>query len=298
MKDLKYYLKKAAGGDFAIGAINMFNLESFQALAQASANCNSPVIAAVSEKSLCYMQDYVVTLATQAKKTNPALFLHLDHGTTFEICKKAIDLGFDSVMIDASDKCFEENVKLTKEIVKYAHDQNVLVEAELGTLAGIEDEVSSNKTIYTDPLQAKEFVKQTKVDTLAIAIGTSHGAYKFSGESKLNLEILEQIENLVPKTPLVLHGASSVPQNYVKLLNKFGGKLKGAKGVDEKLLYDVCHKHNICKINSDTDLRIAFTMAVRKHLKENPSEIDLRKYLGAGKNQVIELLEQKINLYN
>ena len=295
---MKKTFNSALRNKYALGAFNFVNLEMLHAIIEASKKTGKPCICAVSEGALKYMGIETTIAMFKALKGNAKVFLHLDHGKNIDTIKACINSGFDSVMIDASDKCFEENVKLTKELVKYAHDQNVLVEAELGTLAGIEDEVSSNKTIYTDPLQAKEFVKQTKVDTLAIAIGTSHGAYKFSGESKLNLEILEQIENLVPKTPLVLHGASSVPQNYVKLLNKFGGKLKGAKGVDEKLLYDVCHKHNICKINSDTDLRIAFTMAVRKHLKENPSEIDLRKYLGAGKNQVIELLEEKINLYN
>ena len=199
-------------------------------------------------------------------------------------------------MIDASSFPFEENVKQTKEVVNYAHSKGVMVEAELGTLAGIEDEVRADKNIYTNPNEAKKFVELTNCDSLAVAIGTSHGAYKFTGESKLNMEILSEIESLIPNTPLVLHGASSVPQKYVDLLNKFGGNVTGAKGVDESLLSEACHKHNICKINSDTDLRICFTGAVRKYLTENPEVFDLRKYLGAGKEEVKNLLVEKIKL--
>lgn len=293
---MKKIFQNALKEKYALGAFNFVNLEMLKAIINASLETDFPVIASVSEGALKYMGEEETVGMFKAAKKNAKVFLHLDHGKNLELIKRTVDLGFDSVMIDASSFSFEENVKQTKEIVNYAHKKNVLVEAELGTLAGIEDEVKAEKNIYTNPNEAKKFVELTNCDSLAVAIGTSHGAYKFTGESKLNMEILSEIESLIPNTPLVLHGASSVPQKYVDLLNKFGGNVTGAKGVDESLLSEACHKHNICKINSDTDLRICFTGAVRKYLTENPEVFDLRKYLGAGKEEVKNLLIEKIKL--
>ena len=293
---MKKIFQNALKEKYALGAFNFVNLEMLKAIINASLETDFPVIASVSEGALKYMGIEETVGMFKAAKKNAKVFLHLDHGKNLELIKRTVDLGFDSVMIDASSFSFEENVKQTKEVVNYAHKKDVLVEAELGTLAGIEDEVKAEKNIYTDPNEAKKFVELTNCDSLAVAIGTSHGAYKFTGESKLNMEILSEIESLIPNTPLVLHGASSVPQKYVDLLNKFGGNVTGAKGVDESLLSEACHKHNICKINSDTDLRICFTGAVRKYLTENPEVFDLRKYLGAGKEEVKNLLIEKIKL--
>ena len=293
---MKKIFQNALKEKYALGAFNFVNLEMLKAIINASLETDFPVIASVSEGALKYMGIEETVGMFKAAKKNAKVFLHLDHGKNLELIKRTVDLGFDSVMIDASSFSFEENVKQTKEVVNYAHKKDVLVEAELGTLAGIEDEVKAEKNIYTNPNEAKKFVELTNCDSLAVAIGTSHGAYKFTGESKLNMEILSEIESLIPNTPLVLHGASSVPQKYVDLLNKFGGNVTGAKGVDESLLSEACHKHNICKINSDTDLRICFTGAVRKYLTENPEVFDLRKYLGAGKEEVKNLLIEKIKL--
>lgn len=294
---MKKEMLKALKNKYAIGAFNFVNLEMLKAIIEASLQTNFPVICSVSEGAIKYIGEEETIAMFNACKKNAKAYLHLDHGKNIELIKRLIDLGFDSVMIDASSKPFQENVNITKEICDYAHKKNVFVEAELGTLAGVEDDVNCNKNIYTDPQQAKEFVSLTNCDSLAVAIGTSHGAYKFSGESKLNLKILQDIENLIPNTPLVLHGASSVPAKYVDLLNENGGKVLGAKGVDENLLNLACHEHNICKINSDTDLRIAFTGAVRKYFNEHPEVFDLRKYLGAGKEEVKNLLIEKIKLF-
>lgn len=293
---MKKIFQNALKEKYALGAFNFVNLEMLKAIINASLETDFPVIASVSEGALKYMGIEETVGMFKAAKKNAKVFLHLDHGKNLELIKRTVDLGFDSVMIDATSFSFEENVRQTIEVVNYAHKKNVLVEAELGTLAGIEDEVKAEKNIYTNPNEAKKFVELTNCDSLAVAIGTSHGAYKFTGESKLNMEILSEIESLIPNTPLVLHGASSVPQKYVDLLNKFGGNVTGAKGVDESLLSEACHKHNICKINSDTDLRICFTAAVRKYLTENPEVFDLRKYLGAGKEEVKNLLIEKIKL--
>lgn len=293
---MKKIFQNALKEKYALGAFNFVNIEMLKAIINASLETDFPVIASVSEGALKYMGEEETVGMFKAAKKNAKVFLHLDHGKNLELIKRTVDLGFDSVMIDASSFSFEENVRQTIEVVNYAHKKNVLVEAELGTLAGIEDEVKAEKNIYTNPNEAKKFVELTNCDSLAVAIGTSHGAYKFTGESKLNMQILSEIESLIPNTPLVLHGASSVPQKYVDLLNKFGGNVTGAKGVDESLLSEACHKHNICKINSDTDLRIAFTATIRKYLTENPEVFDLRKYLGAGKEEVKNLLIEKIKL--
>ena len=298
MKKLKHYLSKATNGNFAVGAINVFNLESIQAVADASANCNSPIIAAVSEKSLIYMQDYVKSLAKSAKKTNPALFLHLDHGTTFEICKKAIDLGFDSVMIDASHLPLDENITLTKKVCCYAHKKGVLVEGELGKILGAEENASSMESIYTSPEEAARFVKETKVDMLAISIGTSHGIYK-AGNGKLRFDVLQEIEKAVPNTPLVLHGASTINSALIDDFLAAGGKTKKHHSIDENQLKTAATCHHIAKINTDSDIRLCFTSALRRTLIENPEIFAPRKYLGCAKEKIQKLIEEKIaSLFN
>lgn len=294
--NLKYYIIKALNEGFALGAINFNNMETLQGIVNACMKENSPAIISVSEGALNYMGDnYVIALANAAKKEFPYLFLHLDHGKSFDICKHAVDLGFDSVMIDGSSLSFEENIKLTKEVCEYAHKYNVLVEGELGQIKGIEDNVSVNEHIYTDPNKAKEFVDKTSVDTLAVAIGTSHGAYKYKGKQELKFDILEKIEEQLPNFPLVLHGASTIEPQIVEKFNQFGGSLKNAIGIPKQLLQEAVTKHNIIKINTDTDVRLSMTSEVRKILKENPNEFDLRKYLGAGRNLVTETISKKIN---
>lgn len=220
--------------------------------------------------------------------------LHLDHGPNFETVKSCIDAGFTSVMIDGSHFDFEENVRVTKEVVDYAHERGVVVEAELGVLAGVEDEVSSDVHKYTDPDEAVEFVERTGVDSLAIAIGTSHGAFKFKGEAELKFDILEEIQNRLPGFPIVLHGASAVDQESVATCNEFGGNIAGAKGVPVDMLRKASSMA-VCKINMDTDLRLAMTAAIRKYLAENPSQFDPRKYLGAGKDAIQAVVESKID---
>ncbi len=301
MKDLDFYYKKAIKQGFALGAFNFSNLETLKAIAQTAEATKSPAIIAVSEGALEYFgaQFVLANFSTVKKLFRAPLFLHLDHGKSFEICKKCVDLGFDSVMIDASQLEFDENVALTKKVCDYAHKKGVMVEGELGQIAGIEDNLSNEENHFTDPVQAKLFVEKTKVDSLAVAIGTSHGAYKYAGESKLRFDILSEIEKCLPNFPLVLHGASSVDQTLVKSINKLGGKIKGARGVDEKLTKLAVENHNIVKINIDTDLRIAFTEGVRRSLKEHPENIDQRKYCLEGQKGVEKVVRHKIdNLLN
>ncbi len=279
MKSLKFYLKDAMKNGYALGAYNFVNMETLKGICEGCKKTNSPAIVSVSEGALEYMNEsFVKNLYDSAKNEYKVpIFLHLDHGKSFEVCKKAIALGFESVMIDGSSLDYAENVKLTKKVTDYAHKKGVLVEAELGVLAGVEDTVSAEKNIYTDPDQAKDFVEKTNCDTLAIAIGTSHGAYKFKGEQKLAFDILKKIQEKIPNTPLVLHGASSVPQKYVETFNQYGGNITGAVGVPEKLLTKACTKFHVYKINSDTDIRLAYMSTFRKYLTENPSVFDLRK---------------------
>ena len=279
MKTLKFYFKDCNKNGYCLGAYNFINMETLKAICEGCQKSQSPAIVSVSEGALEYMgENFVKPLFDSAKKTYKLpIFLHLDHGKSFEVCKKAIDLGFDSVMIDGSALPFDENVKLTKKVVNYAHKKGVPVEAELGVLAGIEDTVRADKNIYTDPQKAKEFVGKTCCDTLAVAIGTSHGAYKYHGEQKLRFDILKKIEKEIPNTPLVLHGASSVPQQYVQQINAYGGDLQGAVGIPEKLLHTACTKHHIYKINCDTDIRLANMATLRKDLRENPKNFDIRK---------------------
>lgn len=279
MKTLKFYFKDCNKNGYCLGAYNFINMETLKAICEGCQKSQSPAIVSVSEGALEYMgENFVKPLFDSAKKTYKLpIFLHLDHGKSFEVCKKAIDLGFDSVMIDGSALPFDENVKLAKKVVNYAHKKGVPVEAELGVLAGIEDTVRTDKNIYTDPQKAKEFVEKTCCDTLAVAIGTSHGAYKYHGEQKLRFDILKKIEKEIPNTPLVLHGASSVPQQYVQQINAYGGDLQGAVGIPEKLLHTACTKHHIYKINCDTDIRLANMATLRKDLRENPKNFDIRK---------------------
>ena len=295
MKTLSYYLKDCNKKGYALGAFNFVNFETLKGICEGCKKSKSPAIVSVSEGALSYLgESFVKSLFDATKKEyNLPLFLHLDHGKSFEVCKKAIDLGFDSVMIDGSSLSFDENIKITKKVVKYAHKKNVIVEAELGVLAGIEDNVEAGENIYTDPLKAKEFVEKTCCDTLAIAIGTSHGAYKFSEKQNLRFDILEKIEKQIPNTPLVLHGASSVPEKYIKTINEFGGDISGAKGIPEKLLFEACTKHNIYKINTDTDIRLAYISSVRKHLTKNEKNIDLRKPNSLAIEEISKLVEHK-----
>lgn len=295
MKDLKFYLNKALKNHFALGAFNFCNMESLQAIVNASLKTKSPAIISVSESALSYMgEDFVMALAKTAKKRNPALFLHLDHGKSYEICKKAVDLGFDSVMIDASALDFKENIKLTKKVALYAHKKGVLVEGEIGQIKGVEDNVKADQNIYTSPQEACEFARETGVDMLAVAIGTSHGVNKYSKNPTLRMDILTEIERLLPSLPLVLHGASTVDERLVETFNNFGGQLSKAKGVSEELLIEAVTKHNVVKINTDTDIRLSFTSETRKVLEENKKEIDPRKYLGKGREKAEQILSAKM----
>ena len=295
MKSLKSYIADSLKNHYAIGAYNFVNMEMLKGICEGAKETLSPTIVAVSEGAFKYMgEEFLLSLFNSAKKTyNLPLFLHLDHGKSYEICKRAVDLKFDSVMIDGSALTFEENVALTKSVTDYAHKKGVLVEGELGVLKGIEDNVSADKNIFTDPDSAKIFVEKTNVDTLAVAIGTTHGAYKYSGNATLRFDILSMIEEKLPNFPLVLHGASSVPQKYVEIINNYGGDVAGAKGVDENLLKTACSEHNICKINTDTDLRMAYISTLRKHLKENPSNIDLRKFNVLAIEEIKNLVAEK-----
>lgn len=296
----KQMFKDAYEGNYAIGAFNVNNMEIVQGIVAAAKAENAPVILQASAGARKYANSIYLKKLVEAavEETGLPIALHLDHGDTFEICKQCIDDGFTSVMIDGSHHPFEENIALVKRVVEYAHDKGVVVEAELGRLAGIEDavNVSAADASFTDPDQAVEFVERTGVDSLAIAIGTSHGAYKFSGEARLDFERLEKISNMLPEFPLVLHGASSVPQELVALCNQYGGNIPGAKGVPEEMLAKAS-KLGVCKINVDTDLRLSLTAAVRKVLTENPAEFDPRKYLAPGRDSIVEIVRHKIQVF-
>lgn len=289
--------KKAYAEGYAIGGFNVNNMEILQAIVDAAQETRSPLILQVSAGARKYARhEYLFKLVEAALQTTDVpIVLHLDHGEDFEICKSCVDGGFTSVMIDASSRSFADNIAETKKVVEYAHAQGVSVEAELGTLAGVEDDVnvSAENATYTNPDHVKEFVEKTGVDSLAIAIGTSHGAYKFKGEAKLDFDRLEKISKLVPGFPIVLHGSSSVPQDLVAQCNKFGGDLPGAKGVPEDMLRRAATSA-VCKINIDTDLRLAMTATIRKVFSEKPSEFDPRKYLGPARSAIKELVKHKI----
>ena len=293
----KNMFEKSMKEGFAIGAFNVNNMEFIQGIVDAASEENSPVILQVSSRAIKYARiNYLIKMVEAAtEETNIPIALHLDHGPDFETCKMCIDAGFTSVMIDGSKYDFEENVELTKKVVEYAHSRGVVVEAELGKLAGIEDDVNVSEAdaMYTDPDQAKEFVERTGCDSLAIAIGTSHGAYKFKGEAKLRFDILEKIKEKIPNTPIVLHGASSVIPELVETCNKFGGDIPGAKGVPNEILQEA-GRLGVSKVNVDTDLRLAMTATVRKVFAEKPSEFDPRKYLGPARDKIKETVQYKI----
>lgn len=295
----KEMFEKAYNGGYAIGAFNVNNMEIVQGITEAAAELNAPLILQVSKGARAYANHtYLMKLVEAAViETGLPIALHLDHGDSFDICKSCIDGGFTSVMIDASSKLFEENIEITKKVVEYAHDHGVVVEAELGTLAGIEDEVkvSAEDSSYTRPEDVQEFVERTGCDSLAIAIGTSHGAYKFKPgtDPKLRFDILEEVEKRLPNFPIVLHGASSVPQKFVRIINENGGNMPGAIGVPEDQLRKAASMA-VCKINIDSDLRLAMTASIRQYLNQHPDHFDPRQYLKPARAAIKDMVAHKI----
>lgn len=295
--DTKKLLLRAQKGKYAVAHFNINNLEMVQGVVAAANKLKAPIILATSEGALNYANmDYLYAIAkTAAEKSSVPIALHLDHGKDLKIIKQAIRKGYSSVMIDASHEDFEKNIRLTKQVVSLAHRKGISVEAELGTIGGAEDLVSSRNIIYTDPAKAKEFVVRTGCDFLAVAIGTSHGAYKFHGKASLRQDILQKIKQQV-KVPLVLHGASGVPKNLVMMAEKYGADLSGVKGVPS-LQIRTAIKNGITKINTDTDLRIAFDAAVRKALRAQPQDFDPRHLLAPARQLIREVAEQRITLF-
>ncbi len=305
----KEMFEKAYNGGYAIGAFNVNNMEIIQGITEAAKECNAPVILQVSKGARAYAnRTYLIKLVEAAViETGLPICLHLDHGDSFEICKSCIDDGFTSVMIDASSKPFEENIEITKKVVEYAHAHGVVVEAELGTLAGVEDDVkvAAEDSSYTRPEDVEEFVRRTGCDSLAIAIGTSHGAYKFKPEQctrneegilvppPLRFDILEEVSKRLPGFPIVLHGSSSVPQEYVKMINENGGNMPDAVGVPEEQLRKAASMA-VCKINIDSDLRLAMTGTIRKYFNDHPADFDPRTYLKPARANIKELVKHKI----
>ena len=310
----KEMFKGAVDGGYAIPAFNFNNMEQMQAIVSACAETKSPVILQVSSGArkyanqtlLRYMAQGAVEYAKELGWEKPQICLHLDHGDTFELCKSCVDMGFSSVMIDGSHHSYEDNIELTRKVVEYAHQYGVTVEGELGVLAGIEDEVSAEHHTYTRPEEVIDFVKRTGVDSLAISIGTSHGANKFTPEQctrdengklvppPLRFDILKEIEKQIPGFPIVLHGSSSVPQEYVDTINTYGGKLKDAIGIPEDQLREAA-RSAVCKINIDSDGRLAMTAVIRKFMAENPDKFDPRQYLGPAREELKKLYMHKIN---
>ncbi len=288
---------KALAADYAVGAFNVNNMEIIQGIVDAAKEENAPLILQVSAGARKYAKPaYLIKLVEAAMEdTGLDIALHLDHGEDFEICKSCVDGGFSSVMIDGSKHSFEDNIALTKQVVEYAHAHGVVVEAELGKLAGIEDNIKVDKDAaqFTDPAEAEEFVERTGVDSLAIAIGTSHGAYKFSGEPRLRFDILQEIHKRIPETPLVLHGASTVLPEFVDMCNKYGGEIPGAKGVPEEMITEAA-KYGVCKVNIDTDLRLAMTAEIRRHMIEHPADFDPRKYLSPARDAIKAMVAHKL----
>ncbi|MDP3451632.1 MAG: class II fructose-bisphosphate aldolase [Bacteroidales bacterium] len=298
----KELFAKAVKGGYAIPAFNFNNLEQMQAIVAACVETKSPVILQVSSGARKYANQTLLRYLAQgaveyAKELGAEIpiVLHLDHGDSFELCKSCIDMGFSSVMIDGSHHSFEKNIELTKQVVEYAHAHGVTVEGELGVLAGVEDEVSAEHHTYTQPEEVEEFVSRTGVDSLAISIGTSHGAFKFKPgqDPEIRLDILQEIEKRIPGFPIVLHGASSVPQDVVATINKYGGKLEDSIGIPEDQLRKAAASA-VCKINIDSDGRLAMTAAIRKVFAEKPEEFDPRKYLGPARDSLKELYKHKI----
>jgi fructose-bisphosphate aldolase class II len=295
--DTKEMFKKAYEGHYAVGAFNVNNMEIIQGIVEAAIQEKAPLILQVSAGARKYAKHIYLTKLVEAavEDTGLPICLHLDHGADFEICKDCVDGGFTSVMIDGSKYPFEENIELTKRVVDYAHSKGVVVEAELGKLAGVEDavKVAAKDATYTDPDQAVEFVERTGCDSLAIAIGTSHGAYKFKGKPELDFARLEKITNMLPGYPLVLHGASTVIPSFVEECNKYGGKLDGAQGVPEDMLLKA-GTFGVCKINIDTDLRLAMTASIRKYFTEHPGDFDPRQYLGPARESIKAMVAHKM----
>ena len=293
----KDMLKKAYDGGYAIGAFNVNNMEMVQGIVNAAKNLNAPLILQVSAGARKYAGSLYLKKLVEAAVEDSGLpiALHLDHGADFDICKQCIDDGFSSVMIDGSHHSFADNIAVTKKVVEYAHDHGVTVEGELGQLAGIEDDVnvSAEDAKFTHPDEVNEFVEKTGVDSLAIAIGTSHGAFKFKGEPQLRYDILEEISNRLPGFPIVLHGASSVVPEYVKEINEYGGDMAGAQGVPEDMLRKAASMA-VCKINIDSDIRLAVTAAIRHYVADNPTVFDPRKYLGEARSYTQSIVEHKI----
>ncbi len=289
--------RKAYEGGYAIGAFNVNNMEIIQGITEGGKLENAPLILQVSAGARKYAKHVYLMKMIEAAilDTDLPIVVHLDHGPDFETCKSCIDGGFTSVMIDGSHLSFEENIALTKKVVEYAHDRNVTVEGELGRLAGVEDAVAVNDddARYTDPAEVEEFVSRTGVDSLAIAIGTSHGAFKFKGEPRLRFDILEKVAQKLPGFPIVLHGASSVIPEYVDMINQFGGNMPGAQGVPEDMLRKAAQMA-VCKINIDSDLRLAFTAVLRKHFAEHPDHFDPRQYLTDARTALREMVRHKI----
>ena len=295
--DTKEMFKKAYEGHYAVGAFNVNNMEIIQGIVEAAIQEKAALILQVSAGARKYAKHIYLTKLVEAavEDTGLPICLHLDHGADFEICKDCVDGGFTSVMIDGSKYPFEENIELTKRVVDYAHSKGVVVEAELGKLAGVEDavKVAAKDATYTDPDQAVEFVERTGCDSLAIAIGTSHGAYKFKGKPELDFARLEKITNMLPGYPLVLHGASTVIPSFVEECNKYGGKLDGAQGVPEDMLLKA-GTFGVCKINIDTDLRLAMTASIRKYFTEHPGDFDPRQYLGPAREAIKAMVAHKM----
>ena len=293
----KEMFEKAYAGGYAIGAFNVNDMEIIQGIVDAAKVEQAPLILQVSAGARKYAKPVYLTKLVEAAllDTDLPIALHLDHGDDFEICEDCIDSGFTSVMIDGSKHPFEKNVELTARVVEYAHKHGVVVEGELGRLAGVEDDVnvSEKDALFTDPDEAAEFVRLTGVDSLAIAIGTSHGAYKFKGTPYLDFERLQRVGELLPNFPIVLHGASSVPQAFVEKCNSLGGAIPGAQGVPEEMLRKAATMA-VCKINIDTDLRLAMTASIREVLVNNPAEFDPRKYLGPGREAIQAMVQHKI----
>ena len=293
----KNMFEKSIAEKFAVGAFNINNMEFVQGIMDAAAEENAPVILQTSSSAIKYARIPYLKKMIEAglEEHDIPVALHLDHGPDFETCKLCVDSGYTSVMFDGSKYDFEKNIELTKQVVDYAHDHGVVVEAELGKLAGVEDDVNvaENDAMYTDPEQALEFVQRTGCDSLAIAIGTSHGAYKFKGEARLRFDILEKVKELMPNVPIVLHGASTVIPEYVEMCNKYGGNMPGAKGVPDEMLHEASMR-GVSKINVDTDLRLAMTAAIRKVFVETPEQFDPRKYLGPGRDFIKETVKHKI----
>ena len=301
--------KKAYDGGYAIGAFNVNNMEIVQGITEAAKEVNAPLILQVSKGARAYANHtYLIKLVEAAiAETGLPICLHLDHGDSFELCKSCVDGGFTSVMIDASSKPFEENIEITKKVVEYAHDHGVVVEAELGTLAGVEDEVNvkAEDSSYTRPEEVEEFVTKTGCDSLAIAIGTSHGAYKFTPAQctrneqgilvppPLRFDVLEEVSKRLPGFPIVLHGSSSVPQNFVKMINENGGQMPDAIGIPEDELRHAAEL-SVCKINIDSDLRLAMTATIREHFVQHPGDFDPRQYLKPARAAIKELVRHKL----